>query len=347
MTKVDYIVVGLGIAGICLCETLATNSKSFIAIDGGLHGSTANSGGVLNPTVLKRFNAAWNVSQFYPVAISFYPKLSIKLNQKLFHQTPILKIFKSVEEQNDWSVASDKRELEQFLSANLVSNENPNIEASLGFGKVIGTARIDTELLLSGYRDYLKSKGQLLEETFNYDNLKNLRDSVNYNSIKAQKIIFCEGSAVNENPFFPKMAIIPNKGEYLVIKAPQLNLNTFLKGAFYIIPQGNSYYKVGATFGRDDVSTTPTIEARAEIVSKLKTMINCPFEIVEQTVGIRPTTKDRKPLLGSLSSTPRIAFFNGLGTRGFTMAPLLSKILYNYVENGIAIPSEMDINRLN
>lgn len=344
--EVDYIIVGLGIAGICLCETLENHKKSFIAIDGGLKGSTANSGGVFNPTVLKRFNAAWNVSNFYPVAISFFPKLEQKLGKRIFHETPILKIFKSIEEQNDWSVASDKRELEQFLSAELVLNGNPNIQASLGFGKVTGTARIDTGMLLSEYREYLKSKQQLIEEEFIYSYLENSRQNVRYNSITARKIIFCEGSSVRNNPFFPKTAIVPNKGEYLVIKAPQLNLSTFLKGPFYIIPQGNSYYKVGATFGRDDVSTTPTTEARAEIVSKLKTMINCPFEIVEQTVGIRPTTKDRKPLLGSFANNIKITFFNGLGTRGFIMAPLLSEIVYDFIENGKPIPLEMDINRI-
>ena len=346
MREVDYIIVGLGIAGICFCEELDKHGKSFIAIDNGQEGATAKSGGVLNPTVLKRFNAAWNVSQFYPVAVSFYKKLSEKLNQELFRETPILRIFKSVEEQNNWSVASDKRELQQFLSSTFVQNENPSIQAEFGFGEVLGTARIDTFTLLDGYKNYLKAENKLLIEEFQYEKLQIVPNGVIYNNMAAQKIIFCEGSAVIHNPFFPVTGIIPNKGEYLTIKAPTLNLKKFLKGSLYIIPLGDSLYKVGGTFGRDDVSPNPTIEAREEILSKLKTMISCPFEVVDQSVGIRPTTIDRKPLVGSFAENPRLAFINGLGSRGFTMAPLLSEILYKNVTNGDTIPPEMDINRI-
>src|SRR5690606_3296393 len=104
MKKVDYIIVGLGIAGISLCEELLKHNKSFTVIDNGTKGSTAKSGGVFNPTVLKRFTAAWNASAFFPAAVNFYTGLSKKLKQKIFTETPILRIFKSVEEQNNWSV---------------------------------------------------------------------------------------------------------------------------------------------------------------------------------------------------------------------------------------------------
>lgn len=346
MKEVDYIVVGLGIAGICFCEELHKHGKTFMAIDNGLDGATAKSGGVLNPTVLKRFSAAWNVSEFYPVAISFYQSLSKTLNLELFQETHIFRIFKSVEEQNNWSVASDKRELEQFLSSHFVQNKNPYIQAPFGFGEVLGTAKIDTHSLLDGFRNYLKERNELLSRGFDYEKLKIEKDRVVYDTISADMIIFCEGVGAIHNPFFPSKGIIPNKGEYLLIKAPELNLKVFLKGPLYIIPLGNSLYKVGGTFGQDDFSTEPTIKAKEEILSKLKTMISCPFEVVGQSVGIRPTTRDRKPLLGSLPENPRLAFFNGLGSRGFTMAPLLSEILYKNISMENPIPLEMDINRI-
>lgn len=346
MREVDYIVVGLGIAGICFAEQLQKNNRSFIAIDNGQKGATAMSGGVFNPTVLKRFNAAWNAAEFYPVAFSFYQELSKKLKPGIFKQMPILRIFKSVEEQNNWSVASDKRELQQFLSPQFLQNENPSIRESFGFGEVIGTARIDTASLLSDYKEHLEAESKLLLEEFQYQKLKIEQDKIVYDNISADKIIFCDGAHVINNPFFPSSAIIPNKGEYLVIKAPELNLKVLMKGSLYIIPIGDSLYKVGATFTPNDSSTDSSIKAREEIQSKLKTMISCPFEIIDQTAGIRPTTRDRKPLIGCLPDNPRLAFFNGLGSRGFTMAPLLAEILYKNISMGNPIPADMDINRI-
>ncbi|MCB0464475.1 MAG: FAD-binding oxidoreductase [Aequorivita sp.] len=346
MKKVDYIIVGLGIAGISLCEQLQKLGKSFVVIDNGLEGSTAKSGGVFNPTILKRFTAAWNATVFYPVAVNFYHQLSEKLHQNIFVETPILRIFKNVEEQNNWSVASDKRELQQFLSTEFLKNTNTSVDAPFGFGKVLGTGRIHTANLLLCYHNYLIKKDFLFSEDFKYEAIQQNENSVTYKNISAKKIIFAEGAKVIENPFFPKHAIIGNKGEYVIIKAPDLNVAALLKGPMYIIPLGNHQYKVGATYSRDDYGTDPTEAAKEEILSKLKTFITCPFEVIRQTAGVRSTTKDHRPLLGSLDENPNFIFFNGLGSRGFMMAPLLSEILFNYLEDNVPIPQEMDIRRM-
>ncbi len=345
MKNIDYIIVGLGIAGISFCEQLQKHGMSFIVIDNGEEGSTANSGGVFNPTVLKRFTAAWNASAFFPVAVDFYHRLSEKLQQKIFVETPILRIFKSIEEQNNWTVASDKRELQDFLSSKFSKSTNTTVEAPFGFGEVLGTAQILANNLLTSYRNYLKNQDVLLTEEFQYETIQQKENSVVYKNISAKKIIFAEGSKVIDNPFFPKQAIIGNKGEYLLIKAPLLKLEVLLKGSMYVIPLGNDEYKIGATYSRDDYSLNSTVEAKEEILSKVKSFINCPFEVIGQTAGVRPTTKDHRPLLGNLDENPNLVFFNGLGSRGFLMAPLLSEILLKYLEEEIPLSNEMDIKR--
>lgn len=346
MKKVDYIIVGLGIAGVSLCEQLQKNNRSFIVIDNGTEGSTAKSGGVFNATVLKRFTAAWNALVFFPIAVNFYNQLSAKLQQKIYSETPILRVFKSVEEQNNWSVASDKKELQQFLSSEFLKNANTAFNAPFGFGKVMGTAQIHANTLLSGYRNYLKNEGSLLSEDFQYEAIQQKENSVFYKNITSKKIVFAEGAKVIENPFFPNSAIIGNKGEYVIIKAPDLKLEELLKGPIYIIPMGNEQYKVGATYSRNDYSTEPTETAKEEILSKLKSIVNCHFEVIGQNAGVRPTTKDHRPLLGSLKENPNFVFFNGLGSRGFLMAPLLSEIILKYLEDDVPIPHEMDIQRI-
>ncbi|QQX77976.1 MULTISPECIES: NAD(P)/FAD-dependent oxidoreductase [Aequorivita] len=346
MIEKDYIIVGLGIAGITLCEQLQNKGKSFVVIDNGAEGSTAKSGGVFNPTVLKRFTAAWNASDFFPVAVNFYKTLSDKIGEEFFIKTPILRVFKSVEEQNNWSVASDKKDLRQFLSSEFLKNKNPAVNAPFGFGKVLGTAQIQTDILLSEYRNFLLKTNNLVAEVFQYKDVVQKENGVIYKNISAKKIIFAEGAKAIENPFFPKQTLIGNKGEYVIIYAPELKIETLLKGPVYVIPLGKDHYKVGATYSRDDYSVDATEEAKEEILSKLKTFINCPFELVGQTAGVRPTTKDHRPLLGNLIESPNLVFFNGLGSRGFLMAPMLSEILFNYLEKETPLPKEMDITRM-
>ncbi|MAM30352.1 MAG: FAD-dependent oxidoreductase [Flavobacteriaceae bacterium] len=352
MKKVDYIVVGFGIAGVCLAERLQARGKSFRLIDNALEGATAASGGVLNPTVLKRFTAAWNAASFFKTAIPFYKSLGERIGVPILKDVAIHRILHSVEEQNNWMVASDKKELESFLSSEILTNKNTSVAAPLGLGNVKGGVLMHPEKLINAFRNFLKASNILISENFEHDLLKISGNHVEYKDVSAKHIIFCEGASIVDNPFFPlsvspnrDKVFVGNKGEYVIFKAPKLKLNSILKGPMMIIPLGNDLYKVGASYGRDDFSKGTTKDAREEIVSKLKRMISCDFEVVNQVSGIRPTVKDRKPLLGKPFENKPIYFMNGLGTRGLSMAPLLSEWLLDSIAAGKPLPAEVNINR--
>ena len=54
---------------------------------------------------------------------------------------------------------------------------------------------------------------------------------------------------------------------------------------------------------------------------------------------------DRRPLLGGHPTYKNLYVFNGLGTRGVMMAPLLSKWLYDFIELKKQLPEAVAINR--
>lgn len=345
MKEVDYIIVGLGIAGLAMAEQLRNEGKRFVVFDTGHNTSTLVSGGVFNPVVLKHFTGTWQAKEQLELAMPFYKALASKLGITAVEALPVFRILKNAEEQNNWTVASDKLELSPFLSSEIVANKNPAIDAPFGFGKVTASGRIFPKQLFQAYGDYLKREAILFSEAFHYELLQETATGVQYKDISAGKVIFAEGASVVRNPFFPKQALIPNKGEYIIIKAPQLQLHVLLKGPMFVIPLGNHLYKVGATYSRDDSSTDPTENAKEEIVSKLEQMIHCPFELVDHIAGVRPTTKDRRPILGTPKEHAHIVFFNGLGTRGILMAPYVSKLLFEHLESNTQLPDEVDIAR--
>ena len=51
--QVDYIVIGIGLAGISFCEQLKANHKTFVVFDNKSQQSSAVAGGLYNPVVLK------------------------------------------------------------------------------------------------------------------------------------------------------------------------------------------------------------------------------------------------------------------------------------------------------
>ena len=135
------------------------------------------------------------------------------------------------------------------------------------------------------------------------------------------------------------------KGELLIIKAPNLNLDVVLKSSIFILPIGDDMFKVGATYNWDDKDDLPTEEGKKELIDNLKELIDCDFEIIKHFAGVRPTVKDRRPLVGSHHLYKNIHILNGLGTRGVMLGPWLAKSLFDNLENEIPLDTNMDIKR--
>jgi glycine oxidase len=79
--------------------------------------------------------------------------------------------------------------------------------------------------------------------------------------------------------------------------------------------------------------------------NRIKEILNCDFEIISHFAGIRPTVRDRKPLIGTHPEHSNIHILNGLGTRGVMLAPAMAKDLYENIENKKPLPKDIDIKR--
>lgn len=342
---IDYIVVGLGLAGIAFCEELEATGIEFVVFEDNSQKSSTVAGGLYNPVILKRFTPVWNADEQLEVALPFYEALEKKMQTQFDEKLAVLRRFADVEEQNMWFEASDKPKLSRYLDTELITNNNKAIDAPFSLGRVKETGRIFTGKLLKAYREYLQNKNCLRTENFQYDKLSIADDSVMYQNIQAKKIVFCEGFGIKQNPFFSYLPLNGTKGELLFIKAPDLKINYVFKSSVFIIPQGDDIYTVGATYNWEDKTHLPTKEAKKELIEKLSKLINCEYEIIDQVAGIRPTVADRRPLIGTHPKHAQIAVLNGLGTRGVMIGPTVAKQLYNHLMHQAELPNEINIKR--
>ena len=343
--KVDYIIVGLGLAGLAFIEELITAKKTFVVFEDDSQTSSLVAGGVYNPVILKRYTPVWNAKEQLKVALPFYQRIEKKLSIKVDEKFIIKKVFKSIEDQNNWFSAIDKPKLSGFLNPVLDSQTYPGVVADFDFGNVNEAGRIDTKKLVQSYREYLKEKELIHFESFQYDCIDFHKDHISYNHIIANRIVFCEGLGIVKNPFFNYLPLNEAKGELLTIHAPALDINFLLKSTLFILPIGNHHYKVGATFNWTDKTSNPSKEGKQELVDKLKKVISVPYRIVSQSAGIRPTVAGRRPLVGRHPEHPQLSVLNGLGTRGVMIAPTVAKNLFNHLEKEEILDSEIDINR--
>jgi glycine oxidase len=342
---IDYLIIGSGLAGISFAEVALHNDKSIFVLDNNSQNSSKIAGGLYNPVILKRFSEVWQAQEQLAIMNEFYTFLEEKLNCKVDFKSPILRKFFSVEEQNNWFAASDKIALAPFLSTQLISKKYVGIDSPYGYGEVLQTGYVDTALLLNKYREYLKHNNLFQEEAFDYDALKIESDSIHYKNIQAKHIIFAEGFGMHANPYFNQLPLDGTKGELFIIKAPELNLDVIVNTSVFILPLGNDLFKVGATYNWKDKTDLPTEEGKTELVDRIKEIISCDFEIIEHFAGVRPTVKDRRPLVGTHQNYESIHILNGLGTRGVMLGPAMAKALFENIENQVPLNKEIDIKR--
>ena len=151
------------------------------------------------------------------------------------------------------------------------------------------------------------------EESFDYSLLKEESDGIRYKDIQAKHIVFAEGFGMHANPYFKNLPLDGTKGELLVIKAPKLGLDVIVNASVFILPLGNDLFKIGATYNWESKTDIPTEEGKKELVEKIKEIINCDFEIVSHFAGVRPTVKDRRPLIGTHSNHNSIHILEWFG----------------------------------
>ena len=343
--KVDYIVVGLGLAGLAFVEELIAAGKTFLVFEDDSQTSSLVAGGVYNPVILKRFTPVWNAQEQLKVALPFYKSIEEKLKIIIDERFVIKKSFKSIEDQNTWFEACDKPKLVDYLDPKLDTQTYNGVIADFSFGNVNGTGRIDTKKLVESYRTYLEKSELIRFENFEHEQIVFEDDLATYKDITTSKIVFCEGFGITDNPYFNYLPLNEAKGELLTIHAPELNIDFLLKSTLFVMPLGDNNYKVGATFNWTDKTSNPSEEGKEELVEKLKKVINVPYTIVSQSAGIRPTVAGRRPLVGVHPDSAQLIVLNGLGTRGVMIAPTVAKNLYNHLEIGEALDAEIDIKR--
>lgn len=342
---IDYLIVGSGLAGISFSEMALGHNKSILVLDNNSQNSSKIAGGLYNPVILKRFSEVWKAQEQLVLMKGFYGVLEEKLQMKVDFKMPILRKFFSIEEQNNWFSASDKDTLAPFLSPDLISKKYAGIDSPYSYGEVLHTGYVDTALLLSKYRDYLLGNNWFREEAFDYTLLQVEKDCVRYKDVEAKHIIFAEGFGLHANPYFNHLPLDGTKGELFIIKAPELVLDVIVNTSVFILPLGNDLFKVGATYNWKDKTDLPTEEGKVELIERINEILNCKFEIVEHFAGVRPTVKDRRPLVGTHPDYSSVHILNGLGTRGVMLGPAMAKALFDHVENKLPLESVIDIKR--
>ena len=344
----DYIIVGQGLAGTCLADALRRQGKRVLVIDDSRQQSASMvAGGLYNPITGRNMVLTWMAKELFDYFPVFYGQIEDELGIKLLNDKPIFRPFTSVEELNGWQGKYSEAIYKPYVSEVVTdSNKNPIIKNPFGGLEIKQTGYLNTKSLLSGYRKLLEDDQSYLDEKFDGAKLNLKDENIVYKGHSAGKVIFCEGPAVDSNPWFDQIKIVPLKGEVLTVKTSSPVEKIYNKGIFILpIESKDNTCLVGSTYLRNDLSWSPTVEGRNEIEEKLKQVLNCKFEVVDQRAGVRPTVIDRRPVMGMHPENEKIAIFNGLGTKGVSLAPYFAEHFAGHLTQNRILLSAVNVTR--
>jgi len=217
----DYLLVGHGLAGSILAQTLALAKHKILVLDQPKANSASQvAAGLMNPLAGKRFAKSWLSDTLVPFATDFYREIELISGNIFFHQKPILKLFSSVEEQNTWMGKSAGTDYGNFIKevfTSLPASEAINQEQG---GIVIQKGGyLDVPVFLESLRRIRIENQEILAETFKFEALQIHTSGIQYEDKAARQIIFCDGYQGATNPFFSWLPFSLNKGEILDIEA--------------------------------------------------------------------------------------------------------------------------------
>ena len=347
-------IIGAGLAGSTLAWRLDQLGHSYRIIDSPkLACASKVAAGLINPVTGKWMTKSWAIDSLMPLAREFYGSIEEKLGVALYQNLPIRRFFTNKEDGERAARRIRNPRYKKCVGSILRAGDLPvGIRDDLGSVIIEQGSRVDVPLLLDTLKNYFKAKGSFSEAEFQEEALisktvssENLWTYQSLN-LEVSKVVFCQGIHALKNTYFKNLPLIPIKGDILSLKLPQINLpqGIYYKQRWLHSLDENSQgclCRIGATYEDGISEVAPSTKAKEALIQSLKSILGAQvdYEIINHSSGIRPTTEDTRPLIIQHPEHASLFAINGLGSKGTSLAPLLSKVLLDYSINSKPLPT--------
>lgn len=346
MPKTDVLIIGQGLAGTTLAFSLIERGLSVSIIDDH-HASAASLVGVavINPITGRRYAKSWNIDELLPFAIEYYQHISGLLGTTYHEETSLCQILPDARVEEIWMLRAGDPEFREYLDPKIQTLSIPGIEP-MRYAHIINAIHLQVSSLIADARKFFENKGLMINESFDLSDLNIGDDDVMYRGNTYSQVTFCPGHRVIKHPLFDWLELYPMKGEYLICRIADLELTEHLKSGISIIPmREKDMYWCGATYDRYENDPRPSDAGREYVMSRVREVVTAPLTIEQHRVGIRATTRDRRPYVGTHPVHSQVHLIAGLGTKGASLAPFCAELLADLIVDDVMIPHEVDILR--
>ena len=343
----DFLIVGQGIAGTVIASLLEKSGSGFLIIDKlNPNSSSRVAAGLVNPITGRRIVKTWMADQIIPFAQKYYFDMESMFGISFFQNVDALELTSSVHEWNEWSRRMDEQGMSHYFHPDSPNESyRDKIKEFVKLVRITSSGWLDLSSFLTAFRTKWRNENLLDEEHFDYTKMQIIEEGISYKGEIFKNIIFCEGYLCSENSYWNWIPMIPAKGEIAIIESKELPENFILLSGMFFIPLGDHLFRCGATYEWNFTDELPSVIGKEKLLTMINDVIKTEWTLISHTAGIRPTVKDRRPVIGVHPEHKNIFIFNGMGTKGVMLAPYFADQFVNHLLKEKTIDQEVDVAR--
>jgi glycine/D-amino acid oxidase-like deaminating enzyme len=230
-------------------------------------------------------------------------------------------------------------------------NDSPNdlyrdkIRDFVKLVRITSSGWLDMPSFTKAFREKWSQQNLITDELFDASLLTVNSDSITYKEKKFKKIIFCEGYKCTGNQFWQDIPLVPAKGEIATIECKDLSQDFILLSGMFMIPIGNDLFRCGATYEWNFNDELPTEAGKNKLVKMIGDVVKTEWKMISHTSGVRPTVRDRRPIIGAHAQHKNVMIYNGMGTKGVMLAPYFASHFADYLLHGSELDVEVNVSR--
>lgn len=340
------LIVGQGIAGTVLHFTFLKHGIRAAMVDHPHPGrASAAAAGIINPITGPKYQKSWNFDSLLAVFEPFYISLESFIGQRIFYRMRMFRYLFNLEQINRWTFNwEDDGPAPCYGKFAGVLGEYPEESDGGSWAEIHHAFRVDLNVLMDTYRGFLKKEALLEESSFDFDLLQTLESGVMYDGRRFDYILFCEGYKMKDNPYFSHLPLIPAKGDALLVRRA-VDADFMAKRNELMTYWDSEKVWYGATLKNRFETIEPDHDAYVTLCDRYGDDFHTMPDVIRHISGLRPTVRDRRPLVGLHPGVPALGILNGLGTKGTSLAPLMAQYLADRILYGKEIPGDVNIAR--
>lgn len=340
------LIIGNGIAGAMVAWFARQKNLDFTILDeSSLDTASRVSSGLINPVTGRYFAKSWRIDELLPFARNTY--LDIQEHQKslILKETYICRQLYSLSQENEWASRMQQDRFENYISLWKGAPPLPLNEKGVSAGRIDHVLQVNKERMLDSFCREYKRDGIFSDNPLVYDMIRQASDGWIYQDCKYDALVFCEGHKIRVNPFFSWVPIEPTKGEVIMVQLEGPPADGILKHHCFVIPWEDGTYWVGSNYEKEPSDPTPDPEQQTALEGRLIRSIGSDYKVIQRRAGIRPASRDRRPILGQHPEWKGIYLLNGLGTKGTLLGPYFASQLISHIVDGAPLDDEVNVSR--